>query len=79
MPRKPASPVETSFEDALRELERIVRCLEGDDLSLDESLALFERGQALAARCAALLDEADLKVRQLTPAGEVADYVEEAE
>ena len=38
-------------------------------LTLEESLALFERGQALAARCNAHLDQAELKVRQLSPEG----------
>ncbi len=54
-----------SFEDAFAQLEDIVHKLEGSSLSLDESLALFERGQQLAARCNAMLDEAELKVQQL--------------
>jgi len=58
---------ELTFEQAFQELEEIVHRLEEGRLSLDESLALFERGQALAARCGALLDNAELKVRQLTP------------
>jgi exodeoxyribonuclease VII small subunit len=36
---------------------------------LEESLALFERGQVLAAHCSAQLDQAELKLRQLTPEG----------
>ena len=40
--------------------------LESDSKSLDEALALFERGQALAAYCTALLEKADLKIRQLS-------------
>jgi exodeoxyribonuclease VII small subunit len=72
--KRPLSPDEPSFEEALRELETIVRKLEGGELSLDESLALFERGQALAARCGALLDAANLKVKQLTPQGELSEF-----
>ena len=57
---------EVSFEQALAQLEEIVTKLESGALSLDESLALFERGQRLAARCGAQLDEAELKIKQLT-------------
>jgi exodeoxyribonuclease VII small subunit len=58
-----------SFEEAFAELEETVRKLEEGGLTLEESLELFERGQALAARCNVQLDEAELKVRQLTPEG----------
>ncbi|MCC7361210.1 MAG: exodeoxyribonuclease VII small subunit [Anaerolineales bacterium] len=65
---KPAAPLETlSFEDAFAELEDIVSRLEAGSLTLDDSVALHERGQALSARCQQLLDAADLKVQQLTP------------
>jgi exodeoxyribonuclease VII small subunit len=55
-----------NFEQAFGALQENVSRLEGEDLPLDESLALFERGQELAKRCAALLEEAELKVRQLS-------------
>lgn len=77
MKKRPPSPDEPSFEEALRQLETIVRKLEGGELSLDESLALFERGQALAGRCGALLDAAELKVKQLTPQGDLAEFPED--
>jgi exodeoxyribonuclease VII small subunit len=57
-----------SYETAFAELESIVATLEANQRPLDEAMALFERGQALASRCAALLDQAELKVRQLTAA-----------
>jgi exodeoxyribonuclease VII small subunit len=56
---------EKSFEDLYRELEDAVRKLESGDLSLAESLALFERSTSLAEQCNALLDAAELRVRQL--------------
>lgn len=56
---------ERSFEELYRELEETVRRLEAGDLSLEESLALFERGTQLAEQCNALLDRAELRVRQL--------------
>jgi exodeoxyribonuclease VII small subunit len=58
---------ELSFEQAFEELEQIVRRLEEGQLSLDDSLALFERGQSLAARCGALLETAELKIKKLIP------------
>lgn len=55
-----------SFEELYHELEETVRRLEAGDLTLDESLALFERGTLLAEQCNSLLDGAELRVRQLT-------------
>jgi exodeoxyribonuclease VII small subunit len=60
------SEAQPSFEELYRELEETVRRLEVGDLTLDESLALFERGAALAEQCNVLLDSAELRVRQLT-------------
>jgi exodeoxyribonuclease VII small subunit len=58
---------ELTYEEALAELEEIVSALEGDasQNSLEEAIRLFERGQALAARCAMLLEAAELKVKQV--------------
>jgi exodeoxyribonuclease VII small subunit len=56
---------ELTFEQAFAELEESVRTLERGDLPLEESLALYERGQELSAYCAKLLDEAELKVQQV--------------
>lgn len=62
-----------TFEQALEELETIVNKLEAGDLTLEESLALFERGQHLAALCNQQLDEASLRVEQLTAEGEIVE------
>ena len=60
-------PVEQlSYEQAFAELEQIVAALESEEHPLEQALSLFERGQALARYCAALLDQADLKVQQLS-------------
>ncbi len=62
-----SSPVESlTYEQAMAEMEGIIQKMEGEQLTLEEALALFERGQALAKRCADLLTQAELKVRQLT-------------
>lgn len=65
---------ELTYEQAFEELEKIVEALEGEQRSLEEAIALFERSQALAQRCAELLDTADLKVQQLTEEGERKDF-----
>ncbi len=54
-----------SYEQAFAELEEIVYGLEANQKTLEEAIALFERGQALAKHCAGLLDQAELRVRQL--------------
>ena len=54
-----------TYETAFKELEEIVAALEAGGNPLEESLNLYERGQALAAHCATLLEKAELKVRQL--------------
>jgi exodeoxyribonuclease VII small subunit len=56
---------ELTYEEALAELEEIVSQLEGEQNQLEESIKLFERGQALAARCGVLLEAAELKVKQV--------------
>ncbi|HLY29150.1 MAG TPA: exodeoxyribonuclease VII small subunit [Aggregatilineales bacterium] len=53
------------FEDAYRELESIIDRLEAGNLSLDESMSLFERGRELATICEQHLNAAELKVSQL--------------
>jgi exodeoxyribonuclease VII small subunit len=59
------SAAEPSFEDAQAELERIVERLEQGHASLDEALALWERGEELYAICRAKLDAAQGKVEEL--------------
>lgn len=54
-----------SFEQALEELEAIIQQLEAGGLALDETLALYERGQNLAALCETRLSEAEFKLADL--------------
>ena len=54
-----------TYEEAFAELEMIVAALESGERPLEESMTLFERGQALTRRCAELLDKAELKVQAL--------------
>jgi exodeoxyribonuclease VII small subunit len=57
-------PVE-SFEASLDELEKVVKELEGGDLSLERSLELFERGMALSDTCRKQLESAETRVEML--------------
>lgn len=59
-----------SFENLFSELESTVAKLEAGDLSLDESLALFQRGMELAKKCGELLDHAELRIKELAPRGD---------
>jgi len=58
-----------AFEEAFSELEAAVHRLESGDLTLEEAIALYERGMRLARRCNAALDAAELQVQQLTVVG----------
>ena len=67
---------ELAYETAFSELESIVAALENEQRSLDESMSLYERGQALVKRCSELLEKAELRVVQLS-GNELTDISEE--
>ena len=67
---------EKTFEASMRELEEVVGKLENGDITLDDSLKLFEQGIKLAKACQKKLDEAEKKVKILT-ADSNGDFVEE--
>ncbi|MDF7674041.1 exodeoxyribonuclease VII small subunit [Acetobacteraceae bacterium ESL0709] len=54
-----------SFEDALSELERIVRDLEGGQLTLEKAIAAYERGAELRQLCETRLGEAEMRVKAI--------------
>ena len=54
------------FEKSLEALETLVQRMEEGELSLDDSLAAYERGIALYRRCQSALEQAELRVRQLS-------------
>lgn len=55
-----------SFEDALKELENIVQRLERGDVPLDDSIALYARGEALRAQCQKRLADAEARIEKLS-------------
>ena len=54
------------FEAAMKELEAIVSRLEKGDVALEESIAIYERGEALKAHCDALLKKAEARIDKIT-------------
>jgi exodeoxyribonuclease VII small subunit len=58
-----------SFETALKELESIVGKLESGQAPLAESIAIYERGEALKAHCEALLKAAEMRIEKITLRG----------
>ena len=55
-----------SFEHAMEELESIVTRLEGGKVPLEESVAIYERGESLKRRCEELLRQAEVRVEKIT-------------
>ncbi len=71
----PKSVEHMSYEAAFAELQSIIEALEGEQGSLGEATSLYERGQLLVKRCGELLDQAELKVKQLS-GSELEDFEE---
>lgn len=69
-PTPRTDPATLSFEQALKELEAIVARLETGDAALDEAIGLYERGDALRARCADRLDAAQMRIEAIRSDGQ---------
>ncbi len=67
---EPAASVVAGFERSLDELEQLVQKMEKGELSLDESLAAYERGVSLYRQCQGALQQAELRVRLLSDPGD---------
>jgi exodeoxyribonuclease VII small subunit len=65
----PADVKKLSFERAMEELESIVAKLEGGKVPLEESVTIYERGEALKRRCDELLRQAEARVDKITTDG----------
>jgi exodeoxyribonuclease VII small subunit len=62
-----------SFEEAYARLEEVLSRLQMGNMTLDDSLAAYEEGMALAAHCQRLLDAAELRVEALERVADVSD------
>ena len=66
MTKKAAAPVDSlSFEQAMDELDQLVRRMESGELALDESIAAYRRGAELARYCQGRLAAAEQEIKQL--------------
>jgi len=65
MAKTDKTPLELTYEQAFSELESIVEAMESQQQPLDETMKLFERGQVLSQYCTALLDNAELRIKEL--------------
>ena len=65
METQPSDIGAMSFEEALRALEDVVRHLEGGEVPLEESIGLYERGEALRRHCQARLDSAQARIEKI--------------
>ena len=64
--KQKAKVEEMSFEQSLRELEEIVSRLERGDVELEQSIAIYERGEALRGHCDQLLKKAEARIEKIT-------------
>lgn len=76
---KTSEIAELSFEEALKELETIVRRLEGGEVKLEEAISDYERGVALKTHCESKLREARSKVEKIVTGSDGAPDVEPVE
>ncbi|PKN98694.1 MAG: exodeoxyribonuclease VII small subunit [Chloroflexi bacterium HGW-Chloroflexi-4] len=65
MAKTDKTPIELTYEQAFSELESIVEAMESQQQPLDETMKLFERGQVLSQYCTSLLDNAELRIKEL--------------
>lgn len=68
-----------SFEDALAELEKIVRGLEGGQQKLEDAITAYERGALLRRHCEAKLAEAEARVQAIVTAADGSLSLRESE
>ena len=66
----PVAVASLSFEDALAELEKIVRGLEGGQQKLEDAIGAYERGARLRAHCETKLAEAEARVQAIVAAAD---------
>jgi exodeoxyribonuclease VII small subunit len=76
MAKTDKTPIELTYEQAFSELESIVEAMESEQLPLDKAMKLFERGQVLSQYCTSLLDNAELRIKELNPSKSALDKEE---
>ncbi len=66
MPKNPSPAADLPFEKALAQLEEIVTRLESGKVDLEQSIAIYERGEALKKHCETLLKDAEARIEKIT-------------
>ena len=75
----PDTKLDLSFEDALAELDKIVRGLEGGQQKLEDAITAYERGSVLRQHCEAKLAEAEARVQKIVQSSDGSVTVRSAE
>ncbi|HIX29160.1 MAG TPA: exodeoxyribonuclease VII small subunit [Candidatus Blautia stercoravium] len=65
---------EMTMEEALKELDRIVECLESREISLEDSFALYQKGMELLRQCGSKIDTVEKKMLKLNEDGELSEF-----
>lgn len=76
MAKTDKTPIELTYEQAFSELESIVEAMESEQLPLDKAMKLFERGQVLSQYCTSLLDNAELRIKEINTSKSTLDKEE---
>lgn len=66
-----------TFEESVKELEQLVKELESNELTLDESIEKFEKGMKLSKHCSKLLETAEKKISILIEKEDGSTYIED--
>lgn len=72
-------PKKLTFEENMQRLEQIVHSMERGDVSLEESLKLFQEGNTLVQTCSKFLEDAELQVKKITVNGDGSPTEEDFE
>ncbi len=65
------------FESGMKRLQEVVEALEGQELTLEEAVSLFEEGMELSKRCAQILDKAEKRIKLLIKDQETGEIEEQ--
>ena len=71
---EPNSTGQETLEESMERLETILDTLEGDDISLEESFALYQKGMKLVQSCKEKIDTVEKKMQILNAKGELEDF-----
>lgn len=71
---KPEEEQELSLEDTFAQIEEVIRCLETEDITLEESFSAYNQGMALLAKCNESIDRVEKKVLKVNEDGGLDEF-----